>query len=231
MEKLQLDSNVSLFYKSTSLEETWKEISSSNNNGILLFSSFPDVSENPPLIPPKPLDMDLIKDLIKNPSITASFDTSCSEFYLCLQSNSTFYFTEDPPEYLFSVGSFFTQIEKVAYNSEGLNREITTDEIEQHFLRYGIQESDVGSIVIVNIPTRVSRFYFGRILQINEFSVHIHPLVQREEEWNLDEKWEQLSKVTVEISMDKILAKDVKFTKTFILTKKWKNYLKIQYNL
>ena len=126
LEKLQLDSNVSLFYKSTSLEETWKGISSSNNNEILLFSSFPDVSENPSLISPKPLDTDLITDLIKNSSITTSFETSCSEFYLCLQSNSTFYLIEDPSEFLFSVGSFLTQIEKVVYNSEGLNRLICT---------------------------------------------------------------------------------------------------------
>ena len=231
LEKVQLDLSVSMFYKNNSLEETWKGIQTSNNNGILLFSSFPDISENPLLIPPKPLDLELIKDLIKNPSITNSFETSCTEFYLYLQSNSTFYLIEDPPEFLFSFGFFFTQIEKVVYNSEGLNREITTDEIEQHFLRYGIQNTDVGSIVIVNIPIRVSTFYFGCIVQINEFSVKIHPVVQRSEQWNLDEKWEELSKVTVEISMEKILAKDVKFTKTFILTKKWKNYLKIQYNL
>ena len=231
LEKVQLDLSVSMFYKNNSLEETWKEIQTSNNNGILLFSSFPDISENPLLIPPKPLDLELIKDLIKNPSITNSFETSCTEFYLYLQSNSTFYLIEDPPEFLFSFGFFFTQMEKVVYNSEGLNREITTDEIEQHFLRYGIQNTDVGSIVIVNIPIRVSTFYFGHIVQINEFSVKIHPVVQRSEQWNLDEKWEELSKVTVEISMEKILAKDVKFTKTFILTKKWKNYLKIQYNL
>ena len=113
----------------------------------------------------------------------------------------------------------------------GLNREITTDEKEQYFLRYGIQESDVGSFVIVNIPLRISPFYIGHIFQINEFSVNIHPLVQHLEKWNLDEKWDEFLKTTVEISMDKILVKDVKFTKAFILTKKWKNYLKIQFNL
>ena len=57
LEKLQLDSNISMFYKITSFEETWKGFQSSDNNGIVLFSSFPDISENPKLIPPKPIEL------------------------------------------------------------------------------------------------------------------------------------------------------------------------------
>ena len=66
LEKLQLNSNVSMFYKTSSLQDDWKGTSSVENNGILLFHSFPDVEQNPPLTLAKELKTEVIQSFMKH---------------------------------------------------------------------------------------------------------------------------------------------------------------------
>ena len=87
----QLNSNVSMFYKTSSLQDDWKGTSSVENNGILLFHSFPDVEQSPPLISAKKLEKEVIQSFLKHTSITNNLDTESLEFYLTLQINSKFY--------------------------------------------------------------------------------------------------------------------------------------------
>ena len=48
---------------------------------------------------------------------------------------------------------------------------------------------------------------------------------------DIDEKWIELLTIDTEVSKDKILEKDVKFNKDWILTKRWRSKLKKQFNL
>ena len=158
LEKLQLNSNVSMFYKTSSLQDEWNDISSTENNGILLFTSFPDIDKNPPLTPIKELETEVIQRFMKHTSITDNLDAESLEFYLTLQTDSKFYLDEQTPEILFSFGSFHTTDEEIISTSEHWNKIITTDEIEQHFLRHNVMPSDVGSYAVVNIALNNSPF-------------------------------------------------------------------------
>ena len=229
LEKLQLNSNVSMFYKISSLRDEWKGIST-ENNGILLFTSFPDIDKNPPLTPLKELETEVIQSFMKHTSITDNLDTESLEFYLTLQTNSKFYLAEQTPEHLFSFGPFYTIDEEIIPTSEHWNKIITTDEIEQHFLRHNVMPSDVDSYAVVNIALNNSPFYIGHIIQILEKSVMVHPVVQRGQ-IDINGKWMELLTINTEVSKDKILEKDVKFNKDWILTKRWRNKLKKQFNL
>ena len=167
---------------------------------------------------------------MKHTSITDNLDTESLEFYLTLQTNSKFYLAEQTPEHLFSFGPFYTIDEEIIPTSEHWNKIITTDEIEQHFLRHNVMPSDVDSYAVVNIALNNLPFYIGHIIQILEKSVMVHPVVQRGK-IDIDEKWIELLTITTEVSKDKILEKDVKFNKDWILTKRWRNKLKKQFNL
>ena len=152
------------------------------------------------------------------------------EFYVTLQTDSKFYLVEESPEHLFSFGPFYKTDEEIIPTSTNWNRIITTDEAEQDFLRYNVVESDVDSYVVVNIQLKNSPFYIGHIIQNNEKSVMIHPIVQRGQ-IDINGKWVELLGVTTEVSKDKILEKEVKFNKDWILTKKWRTKLKNHFNL
>ena len=90
--------------------------------------------------------------------------------------------------------------------------------------------SDVDSYVVVNIALNNSPFYIGHIIKILEKSVMIHPIVQRGQ-IDINGKWMELLTINTEVSKDKILEKDVKFNKDWILTKRWRSKLKKQFNL
>ena len=154
---------------------------------------------------------------MKHTSITHNLDAESLEFYLTLQTDSKFYLDEQTPEILFSFGSFHTTDEEIIPTSEHWNKIITTDEIEQHFLRYNVVSSDVDSYVVVNVALNNSPFYIGHIIKILEKSVMIHPVVQRGQ-IDIDGKWIELLTIDTEVSKDKILEKDVKFVNNTVKT-------------
>ena len=112
LEKLQLNSNVSMFYKTSSLQDERNGISSTENNGILLFTSFPDIDKNPPLTPLKELETEMIQRFMKHTSITDNLDAESLEFYLTLQTDSKFYLDEQTPEIFFPLVLSIQQMKK-----------------------------------------------------------------------------------------------------------------------
>ena len=65
-----MSSNVALSYKECSLQQDWIGLNGINSPGILLFHSFPDITQIPPLIEPQELNDELLQTLLGTNSIT-----------------------------------------------------------------------------------------------------------------------------------------------------------------
>ena len=230
LEKVSVNSNITLLYKSSSLDVDWNGLSSEDKNGIIVFHSFPNVEQSPNLYDPQELDLDLINNLLNNSSITNNLDPESHEFYLQLQTNSFFYFSSTSSQQLFHLGPYHVLDNPPITYAPNVNNFITTDFIQQHLLRYSVVESDINSNIVVNLHCGNFPFYLAKVVEIKEDLVVCNPFVQHGT-FTFDNKWFQLCYAPQTISKDKIIAKGVTFTQNMTLKKKWKIYLKNTYNL
>jgi hypothetical protein len=195
-----------------------------------LFTEIPDITESPQHLIPNDFDSNLIQTLLNTSSIIAYFDTNIKSYYLQLFSNSTFYIIDPSINQIFSFGPHYNN-NNISNLSSKKTQEIgiTVDELQQHFLRNGIVQEDIGSNVIINMQCGQLPFTLGKIKKVTNQQVTIS--IYNQQNIGLDEEWQLLNSFTKKVSKESCLIKGIEFTKNMVLKKKWKIYLEKNYEI
>ena len=221
--------NISLMYKENSLCSQWLRIDGNANVGIFIFQAFSVVTMNPLLVTPKDLEARIISDLLCSPAIVKDLDAANKEWYLQLYADSKFYLVDLSSSNFFNLGPFYAVPEEPVVYGPNINKFIEVDTIQQHLIRYGILEKDIGSVVIANLAFGDFPFTLGIVHQVQDQLLEIIPYEQSVSDLSLS--WIKMPSLIQTISKDTILQKQVTFTQKLILKKRWKIFVKNYYNL
>ncbi len=80
-----------------------------------------------------------------------------------------------PPEHFFSLGSWYHIPAEPVPIPPGMNNVITTDQLQQHLMRYGATQEDIGCIILLDLPCGPFPFTVGRLFNLND---DCHPFGQ-----------------------------------------------------
>jgi hypothetical protein len=144
------------------------EINGMENVGILFFHSFSKITIIPSFVASKELKAKIISDLLSSSAIVKDLNSANKEFYLQLYANTKFYLVDQLLQNFVNLGLFYNVSEEMLVYGPHINKFIEIDIIQQHFIRYGILETDIGSVVIANIPFGNFPFTSGIIDQIDD---------------------------------------------------------------
>jgi hypothetical protein len=220
--------NVSLFYKQSSLDQSWIGLQDNSLLGILIFESFPEVDDGPDQIQPLELDIVLINKLLHTNSITEHLDIHNKEYYLQLQSNTKCFLVSVEKQSFLSYGTYYDNYISTIVAPPNITTFIDIDVIQQHLLRYGVVSEDIGSMVFADMKCGDWNFTLAEITEVGDLTITIIPWIQQI--YNLDFEWQRMDSLKCEILKSLIIAKEVHLTQKNILKKKWKNFLKNHYD-
>jgi hypothetical protein len=111
-----------------------------------------------------------------------------------------------------------------------VNMIITVDDVQQHLLRFGIVDSDIGSMVILDLACGNQPFMLAEVVSVQDLTFKMIPYVQGEP-FDFNAKWTKASGLACSASKSKVLAKGVTLTKTGSLKRRWKLFLKQQFQV
>jgi hypothetical protein len=207
--------NVQMFYKGSSLNANWQGLQSDSSKGIVLFQIIPTLDSNPDLLPLQPLDNDTVENFLSNQAITRHLDTNNKQWYLKLISDNTFYFSRGQPPYFPQRGPL---IELLSLNQleEEERSQITVDEVQQAFLQNGIQSSDLGKMVLVDLQCGHAPFTVGKVIHVNSRTVELGVFNTWEEDF--EGVFEVVPGMHKKVAKEKVLRKDNILTQKFKLT-------------
>jgi hypothetical protein len=162
----KIGGNVEMFYKQSPLDVTWIGLQSNPAKGIALFQIIPTLSSNPELLPLEPLDIDVIVGILGNKNMMKHLNVANKQWYLKLRANTMFYLSSEVPSYFPQQGPLMELLQHINVIDATSICRITVDEIQQAFLHNGVQESDVGSMVIADIYCGEAPFTLRKILEV-----------------------------------------------------------------
>jgi hypothetical protein len=174
------------------------------------------------------LNITLINKLLHTNSITNYLNVNNKEYYLQLENNTKCFLVPVENQPFLTFGFFYDNYISTIVPPANITTFIDINLIQQHLLRFGVVDEDIGSLVFADMKCRDWNFTLAEIIEVGGLTVTIIPWIQQN--YNLDFEWQKMESLECEILKSLVIAKGVHLTQKNILKKKWKTFLQNHYN-